>query len=300
MHAERLIAYPKGRSQLLYSRTHMAGGDHYEFGGALEGGALLHDAWRSMTGPKAIFLTQAVRNSSEDLKQLRRPWQWLAKSAVNITGSMRFMVKPAQALMAEIPEFGEMISEWLSSIDVPIDRIQSQKMGRISKKDSDVEAEDSEGSPKKYSPDDLFETTLTHVTNLGSAKFTLSDESDGTKSLIGFALPWFLMEMDKSKEPKLVMMVDEMDSSLHPKIVEVLVSKFLASKLDRQLIFTTHDTHLMDSKLLRRDQFWITERDGNGATQLRSIHDFEGREGEDIEKRYYEGRYRGLPIVHQG
>jgi hypothetical protein len=53
----------------------------------------------------------------------------------------------------------------------------------------------------------------------------------------------------------------------------------------------------MDAKLLRRDQFWLTERDANGATQLRSIHDFEGREGEDIEKRYYEGRYRGLPIV---
>jgi AAA15 family ATPase/GTPase len=55
----------------------------------------------------------------------------------------------------------------------------------------------------------------------------------------------------------------------------------------------------MDAKLLRRDQFWITERDINGATKLRSIHDFEGRDSEDIEKRYYEGRYRGLPFVKQ-
>ena len=64
-----------------------------------------------------------------------------------------------------------------------------------------------------------------------------------------------------------------------------------------QLIFTTHDTHLMDAKILRRDQFWLTERDLNGATKLRSIYDFEGRESEDIEKRYYEGRYRGLPLL---
>ena len=56
----------------------------------------------------------------------------------------------------------------------------------------------------------------------------------------------------------------------------------------------------MDAKLLRRDQFWLTERDANGATQLRSIHDFEGRESEDLEKRYYEGRYRGLPFVRRG
>ena len=76
-----------------------------------------------------------------------------------------------------------------------------------------------------------------------------------------------------------------------------MIEKHIKSSVPSQLIFTTHDTHLMDTKLLRRDQFWITERDMNGATQLRSIHDFEGRESEDIEKRYYEGRYRGLPFV---
>jgi AAA15 family ATPase/GTPase len=97
-----------------------------------------------------------------------------------------------------------------------------------------------------------------------------------------------------------VLVVDELDSSLHPKLVEALVEKHLESGLDSQLIFTTHDTHLMDSKLLRRDQIWMTERDAAGSTQLRSVHDFVGREGEDIEKRYYEGRYRSLPIVKRG
>lgn len=95
-------------------------------------------------------------------------------------------------------------------------------------------------------------------------------------------------------------MVDELDSSLHPKLVEALVERHLQSGLENQLIFTTHDTHLMDAKLLRRDQIWMTERDETGATQLRSVHDFEGREGEDVEKRYYEGRYRALPMVKRG
>ncbi len=87
-----------------------------------------------------------------------------------------------------------------------------------------------------------------------------------------------------------------MPSSLHPKIVASLIAQHLQRDPPSQLIFTTHDTHLMDTKLLRRDQFWITERDVNGSTQLRSIHDFEGRESEDVEKRYYEGRYRGLVL----
>ena len=55
----------------------------------------------------------------------------------------------------------------------------------------------------------------------------------------------------------------------------------------------------MDTKLLRRDQFWLTERDNNGATPLRSIHDFAGRKSEDMEKRYDEGRYRGLPYIRK-
>jgi AAA15 family ATPase/GTPase len=97
-----------------------------------------------------------------------------------------------------------------------------------------------------------------------------------------------------------VLVIDELDSSLHPKIVASLVEKHLAYENPAQLIFSTHDTHLMDTKLLRRDQFWLTERDANGATALRSIYEFEGREGEDLEKRYYEGRYRGLPIVRRG
>ncbi|MNF86049.1 hypothetical protein D3C84_684720 [compost metagenome] len=97
-----------------------------------------------------------------------------------------------------------------------------------------------------------------------------------------------------------VLCVDELNSSLHPDIVADLIGKHLDSGLDTQLIFTTHDTHLMNEKILRRDQFWITERDVNGATCLFSIHDFEGRESEDVEKRYFEGRYRGLPLIRQG
>ena len=124
------------------------------------------------------------------------------------------------------------------------------------------------------------------------------------KNLIGFFLPWFLIgaPIDDFSRPDSIistLIVDELDSSLHPAIVACLVKKHLETKSQAQLIFTTHDTHLMDTKLLRRDQFWVTERDINGATQLRSIHDFEGRESEDLEKRYYEGRYRGLPFVRK-
>ncbi len=141
----------------------------------------------------------------------------------------------------------------------------------------------------------IMKPNLDHKTALGEVDLGYEDESEGTKNLIGFWLPWSIK--GPSTGPVCLLVVDELDSSLHPKIVATLIEKPINSSVPSPLIFTTHDTHLMDTKLLRRDQFWITERDMNGATQLRSIHDFEGRESEDIEKRYYEGRYRGLPFV---
>jgi hypothetical protein len=144
-------------------------------------------------------------------------------------------------------------------------------------------------------------TLLTHRTELGEAEFDFEEESDGTKNLIGFWYAWdFHAQMKKLSPSLLALIVDELDTSLHPEIVVSLVDKHINSASPAQLIFTTHSTHLMDAKLLRRDQFWLTERDANGATQLRSIHDFAGREGEDLEKRYYEGRYRSLPFIRRG
>jgi AAA15 family ATPase/GTPase len=188
------------------------------------------------------------------------------------------------------------IASFLRDVDVPISQIKVEPIKVV--KDAEGELGDVTGGSNKFAlSDDLAKrkTILTHRTALGEAEIGYSDESEGTKNLIGFWLPWVLK--DAKQNPARVLIVDELDSSLHPIIVAALVKKHLNSTIDTQLIFTTHDTHLMDSKLLRRDQVWITERDINGATQLRSIHEFEGREGEDIEKRYFEGRYRGLPFV---
>ena len=118
-----------------------------------------------------------------------------------------------------------------------------------------------------------------------------------SKRPVGDYVASFLREFDVPVSRVTVASYAPFDSSLHPKIIEALVGKHHNAPRVSQLVFTTHDTHLMDSGLLRRDQIWITERDANGATRLFSIHDFKGRQSEDIEKRYYEGRYRGLPLT---
>lgn len=299
--AEVLTMYRGGDARELYCRRYeqtsgaTSGSETYIFGDELEGGADLHKVWQRLTGPRTLFLAQAVANSSEDLKQLRSPWAWL-QSMIVVKGGMGVWTNFSQRLVAQVSDFGNDIASLLSDVDVPVTAIRS----KLTNENGEPEGEVKKGDVFERftdNPTAAVRTTLTHTTALGTADFDFAEESDGTRNLFGFALPW-LAFMSRG-EAKGLMVVDELDSSLHPKLVEALIRKHVQGKMLCQLVFTTHDTHLMDTKLLRRDQLWITDRDMNGATQLRSIHDFEGRESEDVEKRYYEGRYRGLPLVRQ-
>lgn len=296
--SEKLMAYPRGRESLLYEREHTAEGESYRFGPLLRNSSVseLLEPWQKLTPPTLLFIAQAVANSSEEPNPLKSPFEWLKDSGYFLLDGMGRMAAAAQKLAGMGDVHGNNIALFLREVDVPISKLRIEpvetpeiRADALIRSDS---AEKSGGTRARS------KTILTHKTALGEADLGYEDESQGTKNLIGFWLPW--ITQDPSRTPRRLLVVDELDSSLHPKIVAVLVEKHIHSGIPSQLIFTTHDTHLMDTKLLRRDQFWITERDINGATQLRSIHDFEGRDSEDIEKRYYEGRYRGLPLVKRG
>lgn len=288
---ERLISYPNGKETLLYQRQHLATGDEYTFGEKLEGGKDLHELWRKSTGAQVLFIVQAVANSSEELNQLRIPFEWLKSDIYISVDEMGLNNSIVLDIVQEVPDVAKGLVNFLQEVDVPVDSIFFEERKNHLKNPFKDELEDIPFTFANYLKTQTF---LLHKFRIGEAKIEFEEESKGTQNLIGFFGLWFI------RSAGLILIVDELDSSLHPEIVVSLVKKHIMDEEPKQLIFTTHDTHLMDAKLLRRDQFWLTERDENGATQLRSIHDFEGREGEDLEKRYYEGRYRGLPFVRRG
>jgi energy-coupling factor transporter ATP-binding protein EcfA2 len=292
---ERLTAYPKGKETLLYSRKHTAAGDEYDFA-HLEGGSTIHDIWRKITGPRMLFIAQAVANSSEELKQLREPFGWFRSGVVTVGDDMGVLERATKSLIEKHSNFTDDISTFLNELDVPVVKIQTDADGEsvpmMASESLQVPSSAKEGTVSALARKSRQRTIFTHKTELGKADFEFEEESKGTRNLVGFWLPWSIMRAGFG-----TLVVDELDSSLHPNIVASLIEKCIKAKETAQLIFTTHDTHLMDTKLLRRDQFWLTERDRNGATQLRCLHEFKGREGEDIEKRYYEGRYRSLPVT---
>ena len=94
------------------------------------------------------------------------------------------------------------------------------------------------------------------------------------------------------------LIVDELHNSLHPLVMKRIIELFTNPKTNpngAQFIFTTHDIESMD--MLDNDEIWITDKDRNGQTKLKSISEFKGERSNKISKRYMSGRYGGIPNI---
>lgn len=131
---------------------------------------------------------------------------------------------------------------------------------------------------------------------VGQKVFRADDkESNGTNKVISLAGPIFNTLISGK-----VLFVDELDAKLHPMITRAIVHLFMDRETNpkgAQLIFTTHDTHLLNTKHLRRDQIWFTEKDKTEASDLYSLLDFKVRNDRDIENDYINGRYGAIPFI---
>lgn len=138
-----------------------------------------------------------------------------------------------------------------------------------------------------------------HVRSSGDRiPFDISDESDGTQRIIDL-LPVLLQATDAGARK--VYIIDEIDRSLHTLLTYRLLQAYLSQcspESRTQLLFTTHDVLLMDQRLLRRDEMWVTERDSSGNSTLYSFSEYKDvRKDKDIRRSYLQGRMGGIPKI---
>jgi uncharacterized protein len=143
---------------------------------------------------------------------------------------------------------------------------------------------------KKYNVD---------LQSAGILNFSLDDdESSGTRKF--FALTGPILDVI---ENGYTLVIDELDSKLHPNLVCKIVSLFNSTEFNKknaQLIFNTHDTNLLSSGLFRRDQIWFTNKNKYGEAKLYSLADFksdEVRKTESFEDNYIGGKYGAVPFL---
>ncbi len=131
-----------------------------------------------------------------------------------------------------------------------------------------------------------------------SIAFEADEESDGTRRYMDLALAFYTLEAANSRH---VILVDELDRSLHPVLCRSAIEAFLGlcgPQTRSQLILTTHDVTLMTQELFRRDELWLMEKDQSGASRLFSLGDFTDlRKDKELRRNYLQGRFGGIPVV---
>lgn len=260
---EWLFVYLKGKPQRWFLRDlDEKGKEHWYFGPYLLE-KHRHQIWKDSTRSNALFLSTAV---NLNCAQLRPIYFWFVDKLMIIFGSNVIGNSHTLEYLKEEASRSKIL-EFLQAADLGI-------------KDIEVKTE------KKS-------VTFFHSGGDEPIGLDFKDESHGTQRLFSYAGPM----LDVLSHGK-ILVIDELDSSLHPQMMQFLI-KLIHSDLNQnnaQLIFTTHNTSLLDTDLFRRDQIWFMEKDQSQASRLYPLSDFSPRKGEALEKGYLIGRYGALPF----
>ncbi|MDL2270059.1 AAA family ATPase [Desulfosarcina sp. OttesenSCG-928-A07] len=289
---EWLLAYPENRPQRWFERIYdpQKQEEAWYFGTKFAGPK---KTWKQATRPNALFLSTAVQLNNEQLKPV---YGWFQKMVVighGVELDRSFTIKHCKN-----EETRTKVLSFLKKADIDVEGIEVREKELPLPSGIQKKFLDAPGPVKIF----LKQATLIEVFFKHKLKdsgttipFPLSIESDGTQKLFAYAAPW-MDTLDTGR----VLVIDELDNSFHPHIVRFLLGLFHHSESNPkngQLVFSTHDTSILDRDVVRRDQIWLMEKNQEQATHLYSLSDFHPRKNEAIGKGYLQGRYGALPYI---
>ncbi|WP_409439201.1 AAA family ATPase [Psychromonas sp. GE-S-Ul-11] len=289
---EWLIAYPKGRAQRWFSRVFNKHNNIYSFkySDHFSGPkTVLQNATRE----NALFLSTAVQLNNNQLKPI---FGWFKDKLrpTNVGG----WGPSFTASLCEKNETKCQVLDFLQSADFNIHdiEVESEKFDPNSLPDELPEAF-KETLIKEMQGKEVFDIKAVHKTQSGKLiPMDFSEESDGTQKFFSFAGPW----IDILKNGY-ILVVDELHDNLHPKMVRYLVNLFHDDRTNpknAQLIFTTHETSILNQEVFRRDQIWFCEKSRNQETSIYPLTDFSTRKDrENLELSYLSGRFGAIPFI---
>ncbi|MCW8966254.1 MAG: ATP-binding protein [Candidatus Pacearchaeota archaeon] len=291
---EWMIAFPKGRAQNWFSRFWIGKENEYdwEMGSSLSGKKQL---WREATRSNALFLSTAVQLNSE---QLQPVYDWFSDT-LRTTTVTAWSPGFTAGLCCKDSENKKRVLNLLKAADLDIKDISvKKKLFDESDLSDDLPKEAKSRILERMKGKEIIdELYMLHEDSEGNLiAFDFEEESDGTQKLFSFAGPW----LDVLKNGY-VLFVDELHDNLHPKIVQFLVDLFHSSETNTsnaQLVFTTHETTILNQNIFRRDQIWFCEKGKDHATTVYPLTDFSPRKvRENLELSYLAGRYGAVPYI---
>lgn len=287
---EQLLVYRTSKPQRWFRRAVNAesGRNAYDFGSGLKGAKTV---WEGATRSNALFLSTAVQLNSESLRPV---FDWFAEQLVIFNEDSPLSSRSSMKMLKQ-DGHRKAICDFVRAADISIADISvATRQTKLHISRFNLVTGKREKVVREH---DMDELRFHHSTDHGEAEFALEDESSGTRNLLFLTGP-ILDILDKG----FTLLVDELDTSLHTLLVQALVRLFHRPETNTggaQLIFTTHDTVLLDAwGLFRRDQIWFVEKRTDQSSLLYPLTDFSPRKNEALERGYLQGRYGALPFLH--
>ncbi len=277
---EWLHVYPKGKKQTWFNRK---AGSPISFGEKLAGENRVIE---QLTRNNSLFLSAAAQNNHEMLLPV---YDWFWTNLVFVTGDRSEETKQTIKMCEEDRETRALITRLLSGADLGIAEltITTKRTSGVAEEIMISMLEDAT-VPRTVK--------LLHRINGTLLPLELEQESAGTAAYLALLGP--LVEALRWGG---VICIDELDSSLHP-LIAIEIMRLFENRSQNpkcgQLIFNTHDTNLLNTGILRRDQIWFTEKDAKGESHLYPLTDFKPRRQENLESGYLQGRYGAIPFIH--
>jgi len=288
--SEWLYWYPNKHQQELFTRDGMT----FKFGRALKG---QNEVIGKLVRANSLFLSAASQNNHEMLSKVA-----LACARM---GDPNAAPATSQSIPDGATDIDKRVISFLASVGTGISDFL-KKEEDIDEKNLQFMRELNSLIAKIYDPkQEVIDTSgrtkrtwieLGHKSKDGRTIYFKTDqESAGTQRLLTILGPVFAA-LDSGG----VVAIDEMSNSLHTKACETLVALFcnrMSNPRGAQLLAATHDTNLLRSPLMRRDQVWFVEKNEYGASHVYPLTDIRTRKSDDIEKGYLDGRFGAVPFA---
>ncbi|WP_433366214.1 AAA family ATPase [Streptosporangium sp. CA-115845] len=286
---EWMYSYPVGRKRTIFHRN----SDTYSYG---EHSPESMRQVEGITDSNVLFLSVAARSK----QGLVRPvYDWFV-GVLDRKPAMTHLLRSVESL--DRSGYLDRLTSLLQAADTGIEsaEIVDETDEEFAERTARLEGLSRVGRPERYSLQRRKEVFFQHRGENGTFPLSLRDQSFGTRALYEMGIPVF-----RSLDRGTLLIVDELDASLHPYLSAQLVKLFRepsTNPLGAQLVFTSHDATLLGriqgEEVLHRDHVWFTEKDECGATELFPLSEFKPRRDENRERRYMAGRYGAVPIVN--
>jgi hypothetical protein len=291
------------RERTLFRRRLEEGRFEVEFPGRNLTGSTL-ETIKQLTRSNSLFLSAAAQNNFEKLRDVHK---WFTERFWIVSPGDESSLKGRTSMLCKEDAFKEKVKELIRLADVGVVDVEVAEEEYPENTRKAITAlframkESGVGGGEVNEPSSFthWEPAMKHKGAEGRL-YTLTDDEESAGTLRYFSIIGpILSELADGS----ILLIDELESSLHPLLARGLVEIFNSESLNpkgAQVIFTTHNTGLLEREILRRDQIWFTEKNEDGASSLYPLSDFKPRKEQNIAAGYLHGRFGAVPFLDSG